>query len=495
MSTTPGRDECNYLISLADRLGDSMTDADVRLKAWHDKARELLDSPCLEALQGERELEQLSMQLRSEWLRYANQVSSQYLKSPPTFQVVRAPSGTPNSFPYDRWNEPVLLEQRACSYHPAPAGWHTDHVLFSTGMAAINCMLMVMRTMFQPAAANPLHLHGVGGYFEIMDMMTANHDALFQRQIFNDQEQLQASVSRGASQILYIEPVSCKFSLDVFDLEGFLDAWSQRNADIPTILVLDTTLSGNTFPIEEILTRFSPHKPGIVIQISSTLKLDQEGLEFSNCGLMSIYSFRQENVVDLAFRMRRFRSAMGFGLMLEQISALDYPGFLNREIADRHATAIFANNACLARQLDTGSELLFETISHPVLNGETRCPWAVAPFVYLGLKRGASKEDRELLSYAFLSEAGNRGLLFQPGSSFGFRAHRAEMGGIRDDNGFEIIRVAMGCRTGPGLDKTIELINDISHLGTFENLRNSYPQLVEPARKSLERKKKHASFM
>jgi len=491
MSDTPCSDECNYLIELAHRLETSIEDAGERLKLWHESANALLQSPDIESLAGERALEQLSLQLRSEWLRYANSISSCYLKSPPSFQLPRIPSGDTAATPYDRWMQPIALEKRANNYHRVPEGWHADHVMFNTGMGAITCMLLVMRTMFHPRAASPLRFHGLGGYFEIMDLITANNDELFQARIFQDQKQLRDSVSVGGSQLLYIEPVSCRFNLDIFDLEKFLSAWKQRPGNIPTILIFDTTLTGNLFPIEEVLTRTDPYKPAVVIQISSTLKLDQEGLEFSNGGLMSVYSTKPENTADMSFRMRRFRSAMGLGLNMDQIAALDYPGFLEQAISDRHSAAIFETNEYVARRVDAGDGLLFDSISHPALNGDSTCPWAVAPFVYLRLRKGSNKEDLEFLKYVFFTESQKRNMTFQPGSSFGFRGHRCELGGIRDVPGYETIRVAMGCRRGPNIQEAIQLINELSHMQTFDKLRAKYPALVEVARNAAEQKKKH----
>lgn len=491
MSDTPCSDECNYLIKLADRLASSIDDADERLKSWRESASTLLKSPEIESLQGEKTLELLSLQLRSEWLRYANSVSSRYLKSPPSFQLPVIPSGDKAATPYDRWMEPVVLEKRAVTYHTAPEGWHADHVMFNTGMGAITCLLLVMRTMFQPGSANPLRLHGLGGYFEIMDLITANHDELFQTQIFEDQALLHESVSAGGSQLIYIEPVSCRFSLDVFDLDRFLAAWQQRPANVPTVLIFDTTLTGNLFPVEEVLERMNPHKPAAVIQVSSTLKLDQEGLEFSNGGLMSIYSTKPESTVDTSFRMRRFRSAMGLGLGMDQIAALDYPGFLDQAVTDYHSTLVFENNAYVARRMDAGNDLLFDAKSHPVLSDSPDYKWAVAPFVYLRLRKGSNKEDLQFLKYVFFTEAEKRGLVFQPGSSFGFRGHRCELGGIRDIAGYETIRIAMGSRRGPCIDEAVNMVNEISHTQTFDKLRSLYPELVEVARKAAEQKKKH----
>ncbi|MFQ5642937.1 MAG: hypothetical protein ACE5FQ_04470 [Thiogranum sp.] len=485
MSATPCHDECTYLIKLASRLEKSMTEEDGQMKGWYNKINTLLRSPDLESLKGERGLENLSLQLRTIWLRYASYISSRYLKSPPHFQVVHLPSGEKNPFPYERWNQPASLEQRAATYRHAPAGWKADHIIFNSGMGAVTCLLQVIRKLFEPKPGNPLSFHGVGGYFEIMDLMQFTHDELYRFRIFQDQKQFQHSVARGESPLVYIEPVFTLLGrLEVFDMDSFIAAWRQRPDSVPTAIVLDTTFVGNRFPVQEFLERLAPHKPRVVIQISSTLKLDQEGLEFSNAGLMSIFSTTEPIVNGIARRMRKYRAAMGLGLTLEQTAALDYPGFLDTDLCDRHSAGVFKNNARLARKLEVGDNLLFIARFHPVLQeNHQSTPWAVAPFVNLQLRSETDQHERELLKHVIFKEASQRGLTFKPGSSFGFRAHRVETSIQDERGGVQVIRVAMGCREGPSAEGTIHLLNDISHMRTFDNIKSRYPELMETIRK------------
>lgn len=481
MRTTPCLDECNYLIRFAGRLSAVMSEGKNEIQDWIRTAERQLRSPDLESLQGEQQLEALSLQLRTIWLRYANLFSSRYLKSPPHFQTLHLPSGSPYSFPYDRWNKPASLEARARTYHPVPAEWTAEHMLFSSGMAAISCLLKMLHLLYEPRPGNPLLLHGIGGYFEIMDLMKITHDELFQFQIFNNQELLQQSVARGQSQLLYIEPVYTKLGrLEVLDLDGFINAWHQRPDTLPTTLVLDTTFVGNKLPIKDFLAQLSPVKPRLVIQISSTLKLDQEGLEFSNAGLMSLYSTLSQVISSARKYIRKYQMIMGHALSIEQISALDYPGFLDPEITEQHSTRIFDNNAILARQLKVGPELLFKSKSHPVLQGDSSYPWSVAPFVNVHLDANTREYERELLKYLLYHGAKRRGLTFYPGSSFGFRAHRCETS-IQNEQGVQTIRIAMGSRSGPSLQGTIDFLNDISALGSFEKVKEKYPKLAELA--------------
>jgi len=223
------------------------------IASWYATLDKVCGSSDIESVQGEQKLDQLALDLRTGWLQYANSVSSRWLKSPPDFQVPTLPSGEEAGVAYDRWLEPASLEARAAEYRPAPPGWFAEHSVFNTGMAAVTTLFAVLRTMFQPAPANPLRLHGLGGYFEVMDIIAANNDALFQTQIMPDQAPLLESIARGGSQIIYIEPVSCRFSLEVIHIERFFEAWMKRPANSPAVLIFDTTLTANRFPISDVL--------------------------------------------------------------------------------------------------------------------------------------------------------------------------------------------------------------------------------------------------
>jgi hypothetical protein len=465
-------------------MQDVMSGNDGRLGQWLERAGELLRSSRLESLAGEAELETLSLQLRTAWLRYACHVSSRYLKSPPHFQILEMPSGGRTQSPYDRWNKPEMLEARAADFRAPPAGWHAGHVMFNSGMGGIACLLQVLRHMYSPGAGSTLRLHGIGGYFEIMDIYRDTDDELFRLRIFADQAEFRQSVAREESHLVYIEPVyTRRGDLHVFDQTEFLQAWQQRPGRVPSIIVLDTTFTGNRFPLSEFLAQLAPQPPRAVLQLSSTLKLDQEGLEFSNGGLLSIYSTTEEIAGGIGRRMRKYRAAMGLGLTLDQTAALDYPGFLDPDSSNRHAQAVFANNARLARQLVVGPERLFVGKSHPALQGHAGNAWAVAPFVNVHIAPDTDVVDRELLKQVIHLEAGQRGLSFQPGSSFGFRGHRVETS-IQAEEGIQVIRVAMGCRRGPSLTGTIDLLNELGQAGSFVNLRARYPQLVGKARRA-----------
>ena len=84
-------------------------------------------------------------------------------------------------------------------------------------MGAISCLFQVIRTLYQPVSGNPLRLHGIGGYFEIMDLMKATEDDLFRFEIFQKQQ------PRGLFRVIQLGRASRLFPENViYILEGLL---------------------------------------------------------------------------------------------------------------------------------------------------------------------------------------------------------------------------------------------------------------------------------
>ena len=81
------------------------------------------------------------------------------------------------------------------------------------------------------------------------------------------------------------------------------------------------------------------------------------------------------------------------GLTLDQIAALDYPSFLDRDLCDRYSNGVFANNARLALDIEAGPGMIFIGKYHPALQEYPSRSWAVAPFVNLQLEPDTDKES------------------------------------------------------------------------------------------------------
>jgi hypothetical protein len=99
----------------------------------------------------------------------------------------------------------------------------------------------------------------------------------------------------------------------------------------PSLVILDTTLTGPTFPMSRMLEPLSGETAPVVINVRSGLKLDQAGLELVNVGILSVYTHiatRASLFADIAASLRHLRTVLGLGLTLDEISTLEAPWFL-----------------------------------------------------------------------------------------------------------------------------------------------------------------------
>ncbi len=92
--------------------------------------------------------------------------------------------------------------------------------------------------------------------------------------------------------------------------------------------------------------------------------------------------------------------------------------------------------------------------------------------------RGDDDDARAFMRTVLEFEAHARKLSFVPGSSFGFRGHRFEMG-FSGDLKHTTLRIAMGARVGPSVDGIIKLFQDLAVYKDFAALRQAYPQLAK----------------
>lgn len=485
--------ECVHLIALANGLlNASPTQNEPSfLHDWLAQAEAMRDNPTLESLGGERALENLSLDLRRLWLQYAYAHSGDYMMSPPHAQRKYLPDGARIGFPYDRWLKPQVLEQRLDALHPAPKGWRGRAYLFANAMAAITTALQVYRafakkTWPQLAAPprRPLSLHWFGGYFEIIKTLHLVCDDHLHGRKHTRQQDLCIAVERGTADLVLIEPVAANVDLEVFDLEAFIRAWKRRPATArPCSIIVDASLSAGVFPIERLCLELSPNPPAMVILIRSGLKLDQEGLELSNAGLLNLWMVDDP---DNAKRFDQFtdtlgvsRTTVGASLSQNEYAALSAPFFLNSDMLTRHAAAVFTNNRELAEALTRTIKpeaSLFSQVIHPALGERKQLTWAEAPYINLRY-RPDDDTARAFLHAVLQFEARARTLTFQSGSSFGFRGHRFEMGFARGLK-HSTLRVAMGGRNGPSKSGVIQLLQDLAAYPDFAALRAAYPQIA-----------------
>lgn len=460
----------NELLELGEAIVAAAPQAWPLFQRWLSAVRGLSDEACA-SFSVESALTSLTSELRRLWLRFAHEKADQSIKSPLRADTASSPLGAPIAFGYERSIQPNLLEDRCFAMLPAPRGWTVDHVLFSSAQAGLSAILHFARANGFWDAKAP-HLKFAGNYFE-------------SRQILNIFAQGGLSWSRdksisavhageeGAARTMMVEPVFYDQAANVFEIGAFHRAWN-RYAATPSLLVLDTTLTGPLFPVGDLLEPLGGEAAPIVINFRSGLKLDQAGLELVNVGIVSIYRHRATlagNQIDVGAQLRNLRTVLGAGLTLDEISTLEAPWFLNKDYFRRYSAAVFENNARLADELLIHNRM-FGQVLHPRF-ARPHCAWANAPYTLLRL------QDEDPNQYRFLErvvsyEAEKRGLQFDLGGSFGFRGHRFEAVIPENGMGSPYLRVAMGARSGPSWRGIVKLLAELASLNDFRSLIERY---------------------
>jgi len=491
MPDHPCKAECEHLIAMAKRMETVFSAPSTQkgpsfLTDWLARAEALLNSLKLETVDGEQALENLALDLRRRWLNETHARSGGYMMSPPHAQAKRLANGARIHYPYDRWLKPRLLEDRLKAHRPAPEGWTARSLLFANGMAAITATVQVYRAratkLWPRSKKTPLSLHWFGGYFEITRALELMCDDHLHGRKHARQAALCQTVARGAADLLLIEPVAADIDLEVFDLDAFIDAWKHRRTKRPCTILVDASLSADTFPVERLCRELADDPPAMIVSVRSALKLDQEGLELANGGLVDLWipdtPANQDRLEDFEYALATARTTLGVSLSQDEYAALSAPFFLDASSLTTHAGAVFANNRrlaeTLAKSIQPGGGLLGR-VSHPCLSPDAEKTWAQAPYINLRY-RSDGQSARAFLRAVLEYEATVRKLTFRSGSSFGFRGHRFEMGFVRGLK-FNTLRVAMGARSGPSLDGVIKLFQELAAYPDFAALRKAYPHI------------------
>ncbi|HEV7691820.1 MAG TPA: hypothetical protein VGO52_13380 [Hyphomonadaceae bacterium] len=382
-------------------------------------------------LDAEQAAETFARRLRRVWLEAAGAEAGSVYRSPTASEVERI-ARHHDAFGYERDLQPETLEARATAFFPAPpAGWTQDHLIFSSGQAAMTSALLGLSQRLSPRPFNgqPIRIAHRGAYFET-------------RALIKLMPLLQEATFAQTADIVLDEPICCDGQFHQIDTKKLLSSH-------PQAVIFDTTLLGRDDGVATYLASLGEKSP-IVLRITSCLKLFEAGLELANAGILSVYS---RGADDLGTELRRIRTLTGSGISLADAIALEAPWFLDAQEADRYAAAIFAHNARLAEAVSANNQR-FVPVTHPSLSG------ANAPYCAFQL-RHASPDAYDALESEIIAEATSRRLLLHHGGSFGFRGHRFEI--VKPETGEPLfLRVALGRRAGWSCEGVVAMMSEIA---------------------------------
>ncbi|MBF0446161.1 MAG: serine/threonine protein kinase [Magnetococcales bacterium] len=485
-SDTPGRDECLHLLGMVEQIVTAIPSEAPRYSEWQQKNKNLLNDGNLETLAGETQLESLALELRRLWLATAHSYSDPYLKSPPEGVDKKLPMGSSAHYHYERLVYPRNLEKRGEDYRPVPTGWEARNIFFRSGLSAIAALFQVFGQVFSRDNKTTIKIDMFGGYFETERLLQAFSSPLFKYRRIVKQAELFEGVRNEDANVLFLEPVSYDWDLEALDFTELLESLAKRLRP-PKMVVLDTTIVGHSFPLEMFLKMLPGTPPPIVVVLSSGLKLDQEGLELANVGMLTLLHKQnhkeQGRIADkLASKMRKNRNLFGYGLLMDEMAILDVPWFLDLASFRKHCSYVFANNRDLAESLSSKikeGEGIFSHISHPCLSTSANWSWAKAPFVVFHFKPDRDGEENHRAVVAtILHLSGKRNLGLVEGMSFGFRHSRFEIikpNAILHPNGRQkgLLKVAMGRRSGAQVHGIINLLTEVAGMSEFPEMKKT----------------------
>ncbi|MFF2652677.1 hypothetical protein [Streptomyces sp. NPDC058045] len=433
----------------------------------------------------EQRLDAAARSLRQALLVRAHRSTDRCFRSPEHEHRTRLPSGATTKYSYERSADLAWLEERiGRSAPPAPPGWQTRHVAFGSGAAAISGVLQSYLRMIPATGDRPLCAGVWGSYFETDMIFDFRRSPLFSWESVDD---LGAAVDSGRFDLLHIEPARYNWDLDTMDVRDFLARWRAHRTGNTRCLVFDTTLSSFTWPTRSVLNGLRDGRPLLVVEVRSGLKLDQQGLELANLGVVSVHSCDEDagtpTAAQFADYLRMGRAVTGTSVPMDSAAAIDVPLVLDAQLTRRHAGQVFLNNQRLARAL-AEEDGLFSAIGHPSLaaasaaaRGGSAPVLTHAPFVVCRLAEDEVAHHGFLLAVA-REEAARLGILLNWGSSFGFRGHRCEtiLPRLKDRKG--LFKIAMGARSGPSSLATVDLFRKLARFRDFASLKAAYPHVA-----------------
>jgi hypothetical protein len=354
-------------------------------------------------------------------------------RSPTQAQIERLAARHADVFGYERDLAPSSLEDRCATFFPRPPdAWRAEHLLFSSGQAAMTNVL----TALSSSIHHPVRVSMHGCYFETRDLI--------------ERAPALASLTAGESpaDAILIEPIGCNGAFIRADIAAIIRRAVESRHE-PRALIFDSTLLGRRDGLNDALNLLNDaDPPPLVVRLMSGLKLLQAGLELANVGIVSVFS---RNDTDFTEDLRKLRTLTGAGLRYADLLALEAPFFLDADYTRFYEDAVFANNAAFARAAARNPAL---QVSHPALDAAP----GIAP--YCVLRPRDPRVPCEALEDALARGSDERRLVFDRGGSFGFRGHRFEI--VRPETGdAPFLRVAMGRRAGWSLDGAIGLIGEI----------------------------------
>lgn len=296
---------------------------------------------------------------RHEWITKISKYTDSIYKSPIFSSIMKLPISENINYSYERSIDCNSLELKAKNYRENNENWDDEHIIFSNGMSALTTMISSYKSILRNNKEQKLKVFVWGAYFETRVFLDFEKDDRFEWRNFTYEQELFNTIINEDFDILLIEPVRYDWDLEAIDIVSLLKSVISVKSTRYRLIIFDTTLISQNIPIKQCLDVLYQIPFLTVVNFNSLLKLNQEGLELSNGGLISIYTSKAYSK-DLAAKgiaeyLRKIRTILGVGLDLREISLLDNPFTFNINYVKNYSDKVFFNNEFLANAVSEGA--------------------------------------------------------------------------------------------------------------------------------------------
>lgn len=405
-------------------------------------------------IKNEMILDKMNDFIRNKWLEKCFYHSYKHYKSP-IKHWHETTIGTPIFFDYERTLKCNNLEDN--NYNPI-SNYVGFTSLYNSAMSAILNSILILNTFLVQNKNYTLDSYFVG-YYETISLLTK-----FSRE-FNINNQL---IDYNAVFFL-IEPIKANLRLDIIYLEELIDRILDENKNQIIFMIIDHSLMGTSFNKEKLMDR-DISKRIIFVFIRSLLKLDQQGLELSNCGISQWYF--PEKMKDASIIIRKkleiSRDYTGSNLSFYELNTIDAIPFLKDTT---YSNRILNNTKLFISKIDEiPINSIIKEINYPE-QVNYQDDYYLIPFIIIRLK-DENEEDYFKLEKYFSRELENINLKKDLRCSFGFRNISYHLIKYKSDINRYAFRIAPGNFRGIKYYLFIQLLNNIINMSsdTFKEI-------------------------
>lgn len=410
-------------------------------------------------VKNEVELEKLTNLIRNKYMINVYKNTCANYKSPLIKTHVQTMNGSQIHFAYER-----LIKYREFEDSISVEKFRdflSFNIVYSSGMAAITGVIDFIEKSFSKKEAEGFIS---AAYFETIQLIKTRTTKI--NICFDD------IMAKAYYDFYFLEPVKADFELEKSSVEKIIKKISQSKENQIIYLVIDSSMQGKCFSINKLFANVDVPRNFVICNIRSGIKLDEEGMEISNCGLVTFYFSRElEKLMSITRNfMEKNREIYGRALSFNDVCLLDNKIFFKNE---NYSKYILNNTKQFVDNINKEENKLFKRIVYP----DTTEYNFLSPYLFLKFENDDSGkiDDYELLLDIIYQETLSIGMEYNIRNSFGFRNISSEFYKIINDNIF-VFKIAPGKLAGVRYHHYLYLVNEISklNLDEYRKLREFY---------------------